>query len=541
MLKKSDIQISNIIRKQAINLITQIAKKIENILNQVERGDWSQVVAPLRKVIEENIGDNEFLVLNSLDGQALVHSNSFREGRFITKDELGVVRSTKPITQIYHRDTGEVLLDVISPILVNGKHLYALRMGIPIRKSKLAHMFILGTIPLLILGGGWIANSLSPIAIGFTTTSLFLWVIYSYLFHHRIISTLNESFRVTKAITRGNLTLEARPQSCDELSALAYEVNKVNKGIKSIISDMDEVSQKSQNISKSQAIHTKALADSYEYLAALFQEFSAGSIEQIEGMRKAEEQVNEIKAASQRIRHSTLEVQSASNSAKHTSQEGIQAVNDIVQEMELISESTNQANNSIRSLEEQASKIGEIVSLINGISDQTNLLALNAAIEAARAGEHGRGFSVVAEEIRKLANDSSKSANQIMELIVNVQNMVRSAAEDMKKGISKVENGKSIIKKAGNAINLLDEVINTTGQKVQENLTNADYLQTQSESLAAVQNNATSIASQFSTAAQQAASTMDKQMKSTQEVAIMAESLADTSTQLDNYIKRFTF
>lgn len=540
MTMDKEIKVSKSKKKQAIELISRIAKEFESILITVD-GDWTKVIEPLRNIIEKNLGDNEFLVLNRLDGQALVHSNRLREGLFVTTAELGVVRSPQPIAQIYHRDTGEVLLDAISPISINGKHMYAVRMGIPIHKSRFSNTFVIGAVPTMILGGAWIVSSLSPIAIVFSMMSLLLWTIYSYFVHRKILLSLEESFKVTKSVTRGDLRATAIARSRDELGTLAFEVNKLNRGIKSIITDMDSVSQKTQEITKTQAVHTKALAESYEYLAALFQEFSAGSIEQIEGMKEAQVQVNEMKAASQCIRQSIQEVQSLALSAKQTSQEGLQAVSDVIQEMEIISESTKQSNDSIKKLEEQASKIGEIVSLINGISTQTNLLALNAAIEAARAGEHGRGFAVVAEEVRKLADDSAQSAVQIMELIVKVQEMVRVAVENMEKGINKIENGKLVINKAGGAIHLLDQVIINTGHKVQENLINTEKLQTQSETLANVQNNATSIASQFSSAAQQAASTMDQQMKAVEEVATMARLLSDTTLQLDNVIKRFTW
>ncbi len=540
MQRNKDVYVSNSKRNQALRLISHIAREMENVLNQSPHGDWAQVIGPLRQVIDANIGDNEFLVINSLEGQALVHSNRFREGNFVTKGELGILGTTKPVSQIYHRDTGEILLDVICPIYIKGEHRYVARMGIPLQKNKLSYNFALSSIPLFVLGLGWSWSSPSLISIGVTLGAFTLWAAYSYIFHHKIISTLNEIFRVTKSITRGNLTNTAAIKTTNELSTLSYEVNKVNNGIKSIIANITTISQKSHEISNSQAAHTKTLAESYEQLAALFQEFSAGSVEQIDGMKRASEQVLEIQAASERIRYSTQEVQISSNSARQVSQDGLRAVEDIIQEMEVISSSTYKANTSIQSLEEQALKIGEIVSIINSISGQTNLLALNAAIEAARAGEHGRGFSVVADEIRKLASDSAESAHQIMELIHSVQDMIGSASNDMSRGLVEVENGKIIIRQAGDAIHSLDQVIQGTGEKIQANINNVDQLLLQSKNLAEVQSNAVSIASQFSLAAQQAATTMDGQMQSTQQVASMAKDLAEASEQLDNFIKRFT-
>lgn len=350
---------------------------------------------------------------------------------------------------------------------------------------------------------------------------------------------LNEAFKVTKAIAKGELNVLAKALSEDELGNLAYEMNKVVIGVKSIITELASVSEKSQVMSQTQASHTQTLAENQQTLAAIFEEFSAGASEQIDGMKMAQRQVEKIQLASQNILESTQEVLVLTTSTKSTSREGNQAVKEAIQEMGIIYNVTEQANQAVHSLAEQAQKIGDIVSVINDISAQTNLLALNAAIEAARAGEHGRGFAVVAEEVRKLADNSAQSSNRIMKLISNIREVITSTVENMGHGMNEVNKGRKVIEKAGHAISILNEVINKTELKVEENFHNAEKLLSQSQILVETQQQATTIAAQFAEGAQQAATTVEQQMGSTEEVAAISSELAKTSVNLHKIIQRF--
>ena len=142
---------------------------------------------------------------------------------------------------------------------------------------------------------------------------------------------------------------------------------------------------------------------------------------------------------------SSSKIQETNNAAEM----GAKSVSDAVDQMKIIESSVSDASTVIAQLGEESDKIGKIVDAIAAIADQTNLLALNAAIEAARAGEHGRGFAVVADEVRKLAEQSQTSAQEISNLIGSIQEKAQNAVHSMQDSVNQVQSGVGSVDGAG--------------------------------------------------------------------------------------------
>jgi methyl-accepting chemotaxis protein len=154
----------------------------------------------------------------------------------------------------------------------------------------------------------------------------------------------------------------------------------------------------------------------------------------------------------------------ASRMASETAANGGTIVNETTQGMGNIAKVVQDSAGSVNKLTDSAQEIGEIIDVIDGIADQTNLLALNAAIEAARAGEQGRGFAVVADEVRKLADRTGTATQEIFGMIKTIQKDTGEAAHSMESGISEVQSGRELAEKAGNS---LDEIV-TVSQQVMD-------------------------------------------------------------------------
>ncbi len=210
-------------------------------------------------------------------------------------------------------------------------------------------------------------------------------------------------------------------------------------------------------------------------------------LEAIDGIaRGASDQARQVQAASgtasemaegvEQVARYATEVAAATQDARTAAKDGAQAVNQTMAGMSEIREVVSVAAASVEELGNLGGKIGQVVETIDDIAEQTNLLALNAAIEAARAGEHGKGFAVVADEVRKLAERSSRETRQIAELIQQVQGGTSEAVKAMQAGAAKVENGSVRADEAGRALGRILETVEATVQRVDQITTSAEQM-----------------------------------------------------------------
>ncbi len=206
------------------------------------------------------------------------------------------------------------------------------------------------------------------------------------------------------------------------------------------------------------------LSEAISATASAATQISSSTERMASGTNEQSAYINEVTAAMEEMTRTifstTKNTSFAAESSKQSAEkakEGGMIVNEVISGMDKISEVVEQSANKIYVLGENSDKIGEIIQVINDIADQTNLLALNAAIEAARAGEQGRGFAVVADEVRKLAERTTKATKEIAGMIKQIQIDTNLAVESMKIGTKNVEDGKMLVNKAGSVLKQIIE------------------------------------------------------------------------------------
>ncbi|PWW20307.1 methyl-accepting chemotaxis protein [Cytobacillus oceanisediminis] len=249
--------------------------------------------------------------------------------------------------------------------------------------------------------------------------------------------------------------------------------------------------------------------------------------------------IEEMAIGIQRIAEASSEVGEQSNEVVFQVKEGFDEIHTIINKINTIKETVRDSSGYIEELGTQANEIQNVVNLISGIAEQTNLLALNAAIEAARAGEHGKGFAVVSQEVKNLAEGSKVSAAQIAEKLNYFKSSIDIAVENMKKSTVQVEEGTTLVNSAGDKFNqILNAVEGVTGE-IQEVSAVTEELSAGSEEISASIDEFASLSKDTAQISRQVASSTDQQELAIVKISDLTTNLSSLAKQLKDSVQKF--
>ncbi|WP_419960873.1 methyl-accepting chemotaxis protein [Psychrobacillus sp. BM2] len=337
----------------------------------------------------------------------------------------------------------------------------------------------------------------------------------------------------------GDLTKTIHIKNKDELSEVSGAFNQFISSLREMISQISYSAEQAAASSEEFSASAEQSKFTSHQIAGSVQEVSIAMSDQstiiLEGTKAVEQSLKILRNMSVY----TLEVSEETTEVNSQAEDGERSVKEIVANMGIIQNSVNEADRNINSLAKDALKIGDITSMINEIAAQTNLLALNAAIEAARAGEHGKGFAVVAEEVRKLAEQSSKSANEIKELITLIQSTSKETVNTIETVKSSVNNGIQLT--SGTAVQFKEIMLSIShvSDKVQEIATQTEQLTGDFTSVAEKNVHVSELFNINSESTNEIAAATEEQLASMEEIQIAASSLTSVSDSLNEMVHRF--
>lgn len=377
-------------------------------------------------------------------------------------------------------------------------------------------------------------------------------------------------------VAQGDLTMEMlKVKSSDEVGDMAKAFNTMIDNLRKMINQINSTSQSVAATSEELSSNAEEATKATQQVASAIEQVAKGSTEQSRSVADTVKVVGQVASAieqiasgaqeqSKNVVNTTSMVAGMANQIdkmaegmdvvkKVAEQNGVVAVDGgksvekTVKGMLRVKEAVFETAQKIHELGEQSQKIGEIIQVIDDIAEQTNLLALNAAIEAARAGEHGKGFAVVADEVRKLAERSGQATKEIAELITNMQRGTKVAVESMQVGTKEVEEGVNLAQEAGQSLNEIVDGVNTAGEHVHkimgiinEILSNSKAVTEAVNNVAAITEENTAATEEMSASTEQVNSSMLKMSSVSEESAASAEEVSASTEELTASIEEMS-
>ncbi|NWC72149.1 methyl-accepting chemotaxis protein [Pseudomonas sp. P7758] len=271
-----------------------------------------------------------------------------------------------------------------------------------------------------------------------TAAALLLGVVAAWLIAGQIVAPLRQALSVANRIAEGDLSHDIQASRQDELGQLQRSIGQMTLNLRGLISGIGDSAQQ--------------IASAAEQLSAVTEQTRDG----VDGQKQETEQVatamNEMLATSQEVARHAEQASLAAAEADRQAGQGDQVVAEAITHIEHLAQEMARSSQAMQGLQQESRKIGSVLEVIKSVSEQTNLLALNAAIEAARAGEAGRGFAVVADEVRSLAQRTQQSAEEIEELISGLHRGTQQVADIMDNSRSLTDNSVQLTRRAGEAL-----------------------------------------------------------------------------------------
>ena len=330
----------------------------------------------------------------------------------------------------------------------------------------------------------------------------------------------------------GDLTSRVHVKTNDEFAEIAGSTNILIDSISKLIKRVSNLAESVSGSSEELMALADENARTIDSIANSTQDIAGDSHEILSSIGKAANEMQKLESSMHELNDKALEVQLAATAMQHAAHLGSDSVTQSSNVMLEIEETMASTSATVENLGRKSGDITSIISTITTIAEQTNLLALNAAIEAARAGEHGRGFAVVADEVRKLAEQSQRAASEVSTIVGSIQNEVNSIIAQNQTGVQKVIRGVEVTNETTDSLqNILQqtaktsEILTTMVSQIEQTLNNSQDVTSSFVHVSAIAENTAANTERSAAAATQGSASMQEINASAVELAAQADDL----------------
>ncbi|WP_296130462.1 methyl-accepting chemotaxis protein [Pseudomonas sp. Ga0074129] len=347
--------------------------------------------------------------------------------------------------------------------------------------------------------------------IGATLLAMLFGVLAAWVITRQITRPLQDTLNAVQRIAEGDLTASVQVDRRDEMGQLLQGIQHMATTLRELIGGIrDGVGQ---------------IASAAEELSAVTEQTRAGANSQKSETDQVATAMHEMSATVQEVARNAEQASQAANEADGQARLGDQVVGEVIAQIERLAAEVSRSSEAMNGLQQESNKIGSVMDVIKAVAEQTNLLALNAAIEAARAGEAGRGFAVVADEVRGLAQRTQKSTEEIEALIAGLQNGTKQVAAAMRSSCSLTDSSVELTRKAGNSLGNITQAVSN--------------IQSMNLQIAAAAEEQSAVAEEISRSILSVRDISEQTATASNETAASSAELARLGSQLQALVSRF--
>lgn len=369
------------------------------------------------------------------------------------------------------------------------------------------------------------------------------WAAFLFLFlllaQKQILNNLKLFHNLARRVAQNDLSVTVNLKSGDEFQELGEALNGMTSSIRNVLSEnldaAEQLSQEAQHMSQLASSSSKVT----EEISRTIEQMATGIQEQSSSILQAADSAQQMARTSGQVASEAQKASALTAQASNQAQTGAGLINEVQESMALMKNAVTGSAEVVRRLGTRSQEIAKIVDVIRNISRQTNLLALNASIEAARAGEHGKGFSVVAEEVRALAEQSTDSAAQIVNLVQEILLETKAAVEATEQGARAAETGSILSIKASEAFSEIYASVDRTVQTIQDIAAASEQQAASSQEMTSTMATVSDIASQNAIGARQVAEGAQEQRFTVGRLAEEASTMVEMADRLTSMVGRF--
>ncbi|WP_308636379.1 methyl-accepting chemotaxis protein [Paenibacillus silvisoli] len=356
-----------------------------------------------------------------------------------------------------------------------------------------------------------------------------------------IVKPVRRLIAVSQRVSGGDLTVSIDNSygNNDEIAQLGASFNEMILSLKTLLTEVNETSHQLAASSEQLSASSDQTSVATQFIAENIQQMAIGADKQVSSVQIGSDSVGGMSKGIEEIAANAQQVSDMAVQTSHISAEGGDAIQTAVAQMQSIERTFEQLAGVINGLSVQSAEIGQMIGMIQAISTQTNLLSLNASIEAARAGEHGKGFAIVAQEVKKLAEQTAHSSKGVIEVVQSMQDGTQQAVQSMQATSAEVTAGISVISRAGVLFKQIQGSVLEVESQIKEVTQVSQQISADGRETVAAIGTISEVVEQNAMATQNVSAAAQQQLASMEKIAASAAFLTRMAEDLQLRVDRF--